>query len=858
MLRGWRTRGRREAALPPDVRLRVRYESCRVVIALNNDALELLAGLQEDLLYAPSRLDLFGDRVTMVFDKVEATIAALATLGDRAYPRLVSVVAEQRREVERYLADQQEMVTPRLAARLSEIGLGAAPEVGDKAAVLGELRNQVGCPVPEGYVLTTEAYRQFCGVPCWRHVRDAVRSWDADDLDGLSAIARDLTGMVLDAPMPRAVEVALTERAAVLESPTGTLAVRSSAVGEGGLLTFAGQFHSRINVTPPDVVSAYREVVASRFSERALAYRLSTGIAEVDTPMAVLVLAMVPARTAGILYTRDPRDPKADALLVTATWGLGLDVASGLVPADLYVVSRAAHHRVLERQVVPKMERAVAHAGGGVERRAVDPGRVDRPSLSDDELGALARWALAIERHLGVPQDIEWAIGEDGRVWILQARPLALSAGAEPAPRLRVRAEPVLKGGRPVHPGRVSGPAFLVEDLARLNETPHGAVVFLRRVSPDIVKVFPRISGLVAEGGNVTGHAAALLREFKIPSAFELPDAFALVRTGDQVSLDAGQARVYAGVLWPPPAGAAAIPERFVARRGDPLSRRLLALTLIDPSAFNFRPGGCRSAHDVLRFCHEKAIQGMFTLNDAALQEGAHRSSRLLTAAPLNLHVLDLGGGLAAGPPGATDVRPSDVTCRPFQALWRGVTHPGVNWNREMDASFSGLASVMAGSLSASMGATRALGQRSYLLVTHDYMNLNSRLAYHFTLVDACVADVPGQNYISFRFAGGGATRWRRDLRGCFLESCLAHYGFHVDRRGDVVNAWFKKAPAEETEARLDVLGRLLACASQLDMYMTGHDAVRWYVEQFLAGNYAFVAAPGSAGGGPGGGPGRA
>ncbi len=146
----------------------------------------------------------------------------------------------------------------------------------------------------------------------------------------------------------------------------------------------------------------------------------------------------------------------------------------------------------------------------------------------------------------------------------------------------------------------------------------------------------------------------------------------------------------------------------------------------------------------------------------------------------------------------------------------------------------------MAGSFTPQSSEIRALGERSYLLVASEYMNLNSRLAYHFSLVDACLADNASNNYIAFRFTGGGATRQRRNLRACFLEASLKHYGYVVDRRGDLVNAWFKKAPREETENNLDILGRLMACSSQLDMYMSSTEAMRWYVEQFLAGNYSF------------------
>ena len=121
-----------------------------------------------------------------------------------------------------------------------------------------------------------------------------------------------------------------------------------------------------------------------------------------------------------------------------------------------------------------------------------------------------------------------------------------------------------------------------------------------------------------------------------------------------------------------------------------------------------------------------------------------------------------------------------------------------------------------------------------------EYIILNARWANRFSLVDASLSDSPSNNYIAFRFGGGGSRRPRRTLRACFLEACLDHNGFVVDRRGDLVNAWFKRARAEDTENNLDMLGRLMACSCQLDMYMTGREAMRWYVEQFLTGNYSF------------------
>jgi len=840
----WKKKKLTEAAGSLQDRIRGRYVSFRELLSLNNDCLELLASIQEDLQYAPPTRELLSDRVGSVFDKTAEVVRTLERLTGYDHQSLLTSVQAQRQEVERYIA-ADDLRPTNLSASLSEVNAASGAEAGAKAAVLGEIKNKLRLPVPDGFVLTAHAYRQFCGIPLWQQFRDTTRNLDLNDLNVLRKVSAELTELVMATPVPRAIEVALTERALALQRAGLAIAVRSSAVGEGGERTFAGQFTSYLNVPVDQVVDAYKRVVAGRFSERALFYRLSAGLPEVESPMAVLCLGVVRAQTAGILYTRDPKDRKLDALWITATRGLGLDIASGQVPADLFVVERKWPHRVVEQSIVTKNEAVVLAENGGVLRRPTSPEEACAPSLNPRELALLADWSLRIEKHFGVPQDIEWARDERGQVWIVQARPLALVDSPQTRSKARVKEEPLLAGGRTVYPGRVSGPAFLVTDLKALGDTPEGAILFLRKSSPEIVTVFPRISGVVAEMGNVAGHAASLLREAKIPSIFELGGAFERVKDGDPISLDAVQPRIYSGMLWSPRVIESQIQERYQDSRvkADPINRRLLVLHLLDTSSSDFRPAGCKSAHDVLRFCHEKAVEAMFAVNDNALEGDLTCSKKLMTPVPVNIYVLDLGGGLALEDPSATEVRPSEIVSWPFQALWRGLTHPGVTWQRQMPASLSDLASVMANSLTATTGAMRALGDRSYLLVADEYINLNTRLAYHFTLVDACLSPNASHNYISFRFAGGGATAYRRNLRACFVEACLAHYGFLVDRRNDLVNAWFKKAPADETDARLNIIGRLMACTSQLDMYMTSNAVMRHYVQQFLDGNYAFAVA---------------
>ena len=169
--------GKKAKALagPIEDRIRSKYLSFRDLLSLNNQCLELMAGLQEDLQVVPPRRDVLGNRIVAIYEHVAGTVAALEKLTGMHFPQLREAVQGQQNEVERYVAACQELTVPRLSAWLSEVAVGAASEVGGKAAALGEVKNRLGLPVPDGYVLTTEAYRQFCGIPLWMSIRDTLR-----------------------------------------------------------------------------------------------------------------------------------------------------------------------------------------------------------------------------------------------------------------------------------------------------------------------------------------------------------------------------------------------------------------------------------------------------------------------------------------------------------------------------------------------------------------------------------------------------------------------------------------------------------------------------------------------------------
>ena len=177
-------------------------------------------------------------------------------------------------------------------------------------------------------------------------------------------------------------------------------AVRSSAMGEDGDLSFAGQFDTLLGVPRERLLEAYRKVVASRFSERAVAYRQGAGLAEVQTPMAVLFLPMITARASGVLYTRVPHEPEADSMWLSSTLGLGAEVVAGTASADLFVVSRAPTGRVLERHLTTKEHALVLRETmSGVHPEPIPEHQREAPSLDDEGVVGLAKLGLTVPLH---------------------------------------------------------------------------------------------------------------------------------------------------------------------------------------------------------------------------------------------------------------------------------------------------------------------------------------------------------------------------------------------------------------------------------------------------------------------------
>jgi len=797
--------------------LRQKYHGLRHLLSANTEILEMMADIEADLPHAVPGEPAFRESIIALTERTLLLIQDLVLLAGGRYQELFGIHEKIETDILQYLSSNSIKQSQRLSFPMRDVDARMTQEVGGKAANLAEVSKLLNSAVPPGFMITTAAHRLFLEAndlkaPIRKLLRDLSLISDHHLFKNRTEKIRTL---IQSGSVPPAIVEAIEQELRSFSPAVAEWAVRSSALGEDGQSSYAGQFDTFLNISADNLPAAYRSVLASGYSDRAMQYRIEVGSAEIDAPMAVLFMPMIDARVAGVIYSRDPEDKGSDRMMINAVRGLAEDMVQGRAAADVFWASRTEPGEILER------------------RPAYDavPGKNKDVSISTAEVKTLVESALQIEKHFGRPQDIEWAIDQSGKLAILQARELRLADSQPQQTRSGKLPDPLLSGGITIFAGCAVGNAWIMHPGCGLDAAPEAAVVVVDQASPDLAIVLPKIAGLIAKHGNPAGHAATLIREFGVPSVFGMPNATTVIKDDQSLSLDATRRVVYEGVLWPN------VQDRVRLRARHPLrprarsflAERIMVLNLVEPQAASFRAKSCRTIHDIVRFVHEKAVETIFKIGDEQARKSGRTAMSLKTDVPLNLRVLNLGGGIALGDRESSVIKPEDITSVPFQALWRGITSPGIKWTGRNRISAAGFASVVASALSQGSEPARSLGANNYLMVAANYICLNTRLAYHFTMVDSIVSDVA---------ENGGAGAERRFLRAQFLAQVLLHSNFGVNRQGDLVTAWLWRHPANACEQALSLIGRLMGCARQLDMILDNSSDVREYVEKFLRGDF--------------------
>lgn len=831
-LKEWFTRKRQpprpSAPLAPPPALLERYIQYKRLLAANSAILTMVADLQVkmnegflfDMHYVRHACQRLGR-------EVETVVTALLAMSGGRYAGLEPVRLEVAHLVGTELAGTEIQPVP-LTRPLAAVREGMY--FGGKAEKVAEL-TRLGLLVPRGFAVSAYAQKLFfqqSGLE--EFIRKQVSRSHIRDLDSMRDAGETIRERIMAQPLPLELSRALAEELEALGA--GRVAVRSSALQEDSQFSFAGQFESILNVPRDLVEERYKEVIASQFTPRALYYCHTSGFSYQELAMGVLVMEMVEARTAGVLYTADPRQGGA-ATIVTAVCGLGSLAVGGVVEPDIY---RVEAERLVAQQVGEKTHMHLPAPEGGILDVEI-PAELQGPCLGEEQVLALSALGGKVEQHFGVPQDVEWALGPDGKLYLLQARPLRLSRQlkAEYLPPKLKGEKLLLEHGIIASRGAAAGPVHLLED-DRLGEVPDGAVLVATQALPEYGLVSGRVAAMVCEAGSATSHLATVLREARVPAIFGAKGATALLKAGDLVTVDAYYGSIYAGrlteLLRPSRGGDAALRQSRAFRVLERVLKFITPLNLLDPRAENFRPESCRTYHDITRFAHEKAMWELFQISGGRLEEDGAR--RLISNLPLEIQVIDLGRGLRPEAAESTEIRPEDLRSRPMLAYWRGVD--AVGWKGPKPVDIAGFLSVVL-SAASDTNIRERLHEKNFAIITDDYMNLSNRLGFHFATIESFLG-LPEESYVTLVFHGGGAELARRMRRVRFLAKVLQHWDFRVELKEDSLTARIDGCDLATLEGKLELLGRLMMVSKQLDMVMTSEDAVDHYFQEFVSAGY--------------------
>jgi len=379
--------------------------------------------------------------------------------------------------------------------------------------------------------------------------------------------------------------------------------------------------------------------------------------------------------------------------------------------------------------------------------------------------------------------------------------------------------------------------------LNELDQVPEKVILVVPSMAPELAKIVPRIRGLIALRGSAMTHLATILREFQVPAVVIEDLSPQELTPGQIITLDAFAGRIYPGhqedVLKARQERALAISQLPKKRNKawEQVLNLILPLTLDEiPEEGPFEPDKIRTIHDLVRFVHEVSVREMFFWGTEGKEGLAHILISPLV--PMIFYIIDLEGGLAPQAIFKKKIQIEDVRSLPFLALWRGMSHPGVRWAGAVPFELGSFVSVV----SRSFVKSKDLSGKAFALISQEYLNFHSRLAYHFAVVDAFCSDRSATgNYIALRFQGGGAGIEGRLRRLVIMQRILQHLGFRVNIKGDRLTAVLRGTSREETEKALDQVGRLLAYVRQMDMAATDEEAINRYVRAFLEEDYSIV-----------------
>lgn len=457
---------------------------------------------------------------------------------------------------------------------LEKLGKHDVELVGGKNSSLGEMISHLsnaGVSVPGGFATTAAAYREFLeqsGLNA--KIQAELEHLNVDDVNTLAITGAKIRQWIVETPLTKELEKEVREAFAELSNgnPDIAVAVRSSATAEDlPDASFAGQQETFLNIRGIDnVLIAIKEVFASLFNDRAIAYRVHQGFDHKLVALSAGIQRMVRSETgaAGVMFTLDTESGFRDVVFVTASYGLGEMVVQGAVNPDEFYLSKPllndGKHAVIRRNLGAKHQKMIYGEEGAAGKSVVvvDVEKQDRQqfALNDHELHELAKQALIIEQHYGAPMDIEWAKdGDDGLLYIVQARPETVKSRQNVGTMERYLLKQkgtVLAEGRSIGQRIGSGKVRIVSSIKEMDKVQDGDVLVSDMTDPDWEPVMKRAAAIVTNRGGRTCHAAIIARELGVPAIVGCGNATEVLTDGQDVTVSCAEGDtgfIYEGAL---------------------------------------------------------------------------------------------------------------------------------------------------------------------------------------------------------------------------------------------------------------------------------------------------------------------
>ena len=816
------------------------------ILERNNLILELMADMGDKLggeyVFDSHYIEKTTDELSEV---VAELIADFCVLTGRHDSDLFTAFERILRSIDEELSEGRIQSSGALVMPLQELGHELSEQAGTKMANLGDINNRLGLSTPDGFVITSRVFREFMKENgLLEQAGPAANLWRSRDYAGLRQLAQTMQESIMAASTSRSLTLQVMAQFDDLSERAGRrdirVAVRSSAWGEDGESSFAGQYETVLNVGRDQLLTSYRRVVASAYSFEALHYRLYKGYHEYETAIAVGCQLMAEGAASGVLHTFAPHFAEG-VMVASAVWGLCSPVMKDNKATDTIVIDRNPPYEVRSQEIACKAQRLVPALEGGTVWEENPEELQNASCLTGEQIEHLAQAGMSIERYYRRPQEIEWTYDPLGNLQILQVRPLLLR-GARTLPEPPVgnvtrNAEVAFSGrGYVAQSGVAVGKVFLVENDADLEDFPHGAILLSRHTSPRYSRIMHKARGIITDLGSTTGHMSTLAREYRVPTIVNTEVATSVLQPGEEITLDASQNVVYRGSI--------CALDRFDLTEEEVfqdfyeyrllyrLVKKISPLTILDGQSDTLTATSCRSFHDIVRYIHEKSVEELILLSER--QEMRHLSApkRLQTNIPLGLTVIDAGDGTSC-PPAARFVLPEQIVSLPLRELLYGLDHLGMWCTKPVDVDLGSFMSSFTRTFSASLASPREVG-RNLVVLLGNFMNISMRLGYHFTVIDAFISEEIDDSYIYFRFLGGVTEFIRRSRRVAFIARVLEHFDFRVDIHGDLVVGRVKKLSRQRMTERMRMLGGLVGYTRQLDARMHSDGDVLRHAEAFI------------------------